>query len=120
MPSINDRYTEHDQYMEDRRPSEPCPICKGTGEIRFDFINKDERIINGYKFLRGTNATYKPCECMKTCDCEGACECEARHYVEPVQVTVEYGAPLPSVIYGECRRCHAETEIDCNGYCFNC
>ena len=114
MSYDNRQYAEHEQFTEDR-PSEPdkCPTCKGTGESRFDWINKTEKVINGYKFLSGVNVTYKPCECMQS-------DAQARHIIKQVEVTVEDSPPLPSVIYGECRGCHDETEITSDGYCYNC
>jgi len=107
-------HTEHEQFKEDR-PSEPdqCPICKGTGEIRFDFINKDKRNVNGYVFLPGVNMTCKPCECMES-------EHEHMRVIMQVEVTVDDSPPQPNVIYGECRGCHDLTEITSDGYCFNC
>lgn len=114
MPSINDRYIEHDQFLEDRTPPSQCPICKGTGETRFDFINKDEKIINGYRALRGINATYKQCECM-----EPDPDAQTRHYVKPVQITCD-DEPADAQ-RGECKGCKSDDVlIDSNGYCFNC
>jgi hypothetical protein len=122
------KHIEHEQIKEDR-PDVPdqCPTCKGTGEIRFDFVNKDRKTINGYVFLPGVNITVRPCECMDS-DAEARLEAEgenARSFVavqivQPIQITVAYEPPPPSVIYGECRGCHAEGEITGDGYCYNC
>jgi hypothetical protein len=65
-PHIPQPLHEEQVQFTDDRPDEPvkCPICKGTGEVRFDYINKHKVIINGYVFKPGVNVVCKPCECM--------------------------------------------------------
>ena len=114
MPFNTYNYDEPDQYKDDRRIPVPCSVCHGTEQIRFDFINKEPKTINSYTFKPGVNVTYRACPACTDPDEP------TFNFVQPPQVTYGYEVPPPSVIYGECRRCEAEGEIDCNGYCFNC
>jgi len=111
MSYTNDKYIEQDQYQDDRRVPTPCRLCNGTGKIRFDYINKDKKIINGFTFLPGVNVTYNDCpECPKD---EGAVKLVAFKQYEPEQD--------PNAIHGTCKSCKSEDVlIDSNGYCFNC
>jgi hypothetical protein len=113
---INDRYEVPEQFIvKEDRPDAPdqCPICKGTGALRHDWINPEDKIVNGYKLLKGVNIQFTPCECMES-------DAAAVLRVRPVQFTVEYEPPPPSVIYGKCRKCREHGEIDSQGYCYNC
>jgi hypothetical protein len=106
-------YKDDDQYKDDRRLPVPCSVCHGTDKIRFDFINRHSKIINGYVFKPGVNVTYKPCPA-----CQDPDAVQVR-YVEPVQITTD---PEPEdAARGECKGCKADDVlIDSNGYCFNC
>ena len=58
-------YEERVQLSEERLdvPNQ-CPICKGTGKIRHDWINRTAVVVNGHRMLPGVNVVEIDCDCM--------------------------------------------------------